>query len=511
MERQSKTGLTFLLLSVAVCYVAFTTARAWHKPFWYDEIFTLTVAQQHGLGRMWAAEIAGFDFNPPLGYLLTEAARHIPIRQELAVRVPEILAYLLAVVCCSLFVAARLPLMYILPVVCFMLLSEGYDYSYEARPYALVLACGAAAMLAWQAAATHGVSSARRRLALLLLGIALAAALLAHCYAVILYFPIVAGELWRSWRRRRLDMGIWLVLGLSAFPLVLYPALLSASHSVGFGVSIFAPSARRFLGAYAFLLRRAALPVGVIFAPLVVFAIRKSALMPASMARLLKTAPEHELVAACLFALNPAIAFIVARTLHSGYIPRYGISGALGFALLLAFASFVLSANRQRWALWIGIGTLVWFTGSFVLAARHWQQEAKDREFNQTQVQVAANIGRPIVISDGRTFVEFSFYFPATLSQNLFFLFDRNLAISHSGSEIPDTPLSIARAWLPISSHIAPYQDFIRSHRRFWLFAPAQTPLEWIQPQLQRDGFVIEPFGSTSMYDVTLEPAATRP
>ncbi len=508
---KAKTGLTFLLLSIALSYIGFTAARAWHKPFWYDEIFTLTVSQQHGLARMWAAETAGFDFNPPLEYLLTKIVRHIPIRQELAVRLPEILAYFLATVCCSLFVAARLPLAYVLPVVCFMLLSESYDYAYEARPYALVLACAAATLLAWQAAASPGISSARRRLALVVLGIGLAAGLLAHCYAVVLYFPVAAGELWRSWRRRRFDLAIWLVLGLSVFPLVLYPALLSASHSVSMAGSIFAPSPRRFLGAYAFLLQRAALPVGIIFAPLIVFAVRASALIPTSMAGLLRSIPQHEIVAVCSLALIPVIAFIVAQVVHSGYIPRYGISGALGFALLLALSTFVLSANRQRWALWIGVGTLAWFTGSFVLAARHWQQEARDREHNRTQVLAAANSGRPIVVSDGRIFVEFGFYFPSDLSQDLFFLFDRDIAISHSGSDIPDTPLSIAQTWLPIRSRIQPYRDFIRSHRRFWLFAPAQTPLEWIQPQLRRDGFVLEHVGGTSMYDAAFNSGATRP
>ncbi len=55
-------SLTSLLVMGSV-YLVPTCLRAWHKPFWFDEINTLTIADLYSLRDIWKAETAGFDLN----------------------------------------------------------------------------------------------------------------------------------------------------------------------------------------------------------------------------------------------------------------------------------------------------------------------------------------------------------------------------------------------------------------------------------------------------------------
>lgn len=114
----------------------------------------------------------------------------------------------------------------------FALLSGAYDLSYESRAYGIVCGCAGVALVAWQFAAEEGASILRRRLALVLLAAALSGALLAHCFAVLLYIPIAASELCRTWKKRRIDAALWATVAVSLAPLVLYSALFAANREV---------------------------------------------------------------------------------------------------------------------------------------------------------------------------------------------------------------------------------------------------------------------------------------
>ena len=509
VNTQAKKALA-LLLAMASVYLVLTCVRAWHKPFWYDEIFTLLIADQRSMHDMWSAETAGFEFNPPASYILTKLTRHLGERQELFARVPEIASYLIMMVCLTLFIGRRLPLSFAIPAVSFALLSEAYDYSYEARSYAIELAGAGIALVAWQAATEPAAPKLTRRLGLFILPLALAGALLSHCYAVLLYVPICAGELWRTWSQKRIDFALWTALILGLAPLTLYPALLATSHKVILGTSVFTPTPRRFLGAYALQLRRALPPLAVLLIPLALFAYRRQIAVRKAAEDLLARIPVHERVAVAVFITIPAFGFAIARFLKSSYVSRYGLAGTLGFAILLAFAVYVLGAARPGWTLAIALGTLAWFIVSFALTARTWAYQAPSGNNNESFIIAAAATGRPVVVADGRSFLEFAYYFPPEAGKQIVYLDDPKLAIQLIGTDVPDTPLLLARPYLSIPSRIEDYREFLAVHNRFWLFS-WDDPMVWVERQLRQDGAALHPSGGPYLYDVVMEAKSRVP
>src|SRR5262249_2572076 len=77
-----------------------------------------------------------------------------------------------------------------------------------------ILGCAGVALLCWLA-----VGGTWRRLALVGLGLSLAAAVCSHYFAVLLLLPLALGESVRAWRLRKLDAGVWLALLAPLLPL----------------------------------------------------------------------------------------------------------------------------------------------------------------------------------------------------------------------------------------------------------------------------------------------------
>ena len=240
------------------------------------------------------------------------------------------------------------------------------------------------------------------------------------------------------------------------------------------------------------------------------FAYRRRLAVRRTAEDLLVRIPAHELVAAVAFTLVPACGFAIARFLKSSYASRYGLAGTLGFSILLAFAVYVLGAARPVWTQGIGLGTLAWFIVSFALSARTWPNQAPSGNNNESFVIAAAATGRPVVIADGRSFLEFSYYFPRDAGKQLVFLDDPKLAIQLIGTDAVDTPLLLARPYLSIPSSIEDYSEFLARHNRFWLFS-WDNPMVWVERQLRQDGAVLHPSGGPYLYDVVMEAKSRAP
>ena len=489
-----------LLFAMAACYLVFTSIRAWHKPLWFDEIITVLISREDSLARVWRDEISGADYNPPVIYLLTKIASQLG-RSELFMRLPAIAGYLVMMACLCIFIARRLSLVFALPAIAFVLLARSYDYAYEARPYGAVLACTALALISWQTAGEPNASDRSRRLGLAGLALALGTGLLLHCYAVLLYIPVGIGELWRTWTRRRIDVALWAALALSLLPLSIYPYFLRATRGVVFGGTVF-PRLRGLPGAYAFLMRPAILPLMIILLPLCVFAYRRKAVLKQAAAELMSRVPAYERAAVIAFLLLPFCPFVVARVLGSSYTLRYGMPAVLGFAILLAFLTYVFGCGRAGWAQWVAACALIWFVGSFEIDRREWDHQKAIRESNKRDIIAASASGRPVVVSNGNVFVELAYYLPQDAASRLVYLDDPQLAIRHTGTSLIDFTLIPQMQYLPIPGHLEPYRNFMERNKRFWLYSPDQDLLEWTRHQLQIDGATLHATENKHLYDV---------
>ncbi len=68
--KQSKKA-AYIFMGLLVMYtIVRGIAGAAHRPFWFDELFTLTIANQPSLHDLWHAVTRGFDSAPPFFYLV---------------------------------------------------------------------------------------------------------------------------------------------------------------------------------------------------------------------------------------------------------------------------------------------------------------------------------------------------------------------------------------------------------------------------------------------------------
>ncbi len=98
-----------------------------------------------------------------------------------------------------------------------MIAELGWMYSYEARPYALMLGWIMLGLVSWQTAIRRA-SDGGRGLPLLGIATALVGGILSHNLGVVMVgLPLLAGEVARTAVRRRVDWALWSV-GLVAVP-----------------------------------------------------------------------------------------------------------------------------------------------------------------------------------------------------------------------------------------------------------------------------------------------------
>ncbi|MBA3915787.1 MAG: glycosyltransferase family 39 protein [Acidobacteriales bacterium] len=110
------------------------------KLLWLDELITFHVAKLGGLRAIWSALAQGVDPNPPLTDLLVCAAMRVFGTSAVAVRVPAILAGWVTIVATYFFVRARMPAIFAAIAAFFFMCTASFDYTFESRSYALVLA-----------------------------------------------------------------------------------------------------------------------------------------------------------------------------------------------------------------------------------------------------------------------------------------------------------------------------------------------------------------------------------
>jgi len=214
-----------VVLAVILSAAGLTSAlRAYEKPLWYDEICTAIVCRLPHLPEIWGALNNAADTNPPPFYLLARAGRLIIRDDHLGYRLPSLLGFLGTVICVYLIAARRIDHIAALAAAAFLLSTRFMDFAYEARPYAPVILCVSAAILAWQ----RVDQSVFYHFALAL---ALASAVSMHYYAILVWPAFIAAEAW-LWLNGRFRTGAWIALLVGTTPLFSLPRFLRNSSGI---------------------------------------------------------------------------------------------------------------------------------------------------------------------------------------------------------------------------------------------------------------------------------------
>lgn len=362
-----------VLLSIGYSFDAYIHAS--RKLFWFDEIFTLYVSRMPDLRSLWNVLMAGFEFNPPLLYILTRFSNSLMGETQVSSRLPEIISFWIFCLCLFRFVSVRSSALSGLLSMLFPMVTLAYWYAYEARPYAIELGFCGIALVCWQSATERPT----KRLSWLLgLGGALAGVLLTHGYAFLVFVPIVVGELARTLSRKRVDWPVWVTIVISCGAIAILIPQSLALRAVVIPATLTHASLAGLVTNYISYLKPAAY-VGFGWLILMLVVRSKTLTLTTSTAgqpRLYETA------ALLAFLVIPALQCLVAKLTGAPPIARYSICWIAGPAALLGFAS----ASRPL----VALGTL-----ALLLA----QIGADNLKFRSSQFLIEPSVGYPISTS----------------------------------------------------------------------------------------------------------------
>ncbi|HWZ31313.1 MAG TPA: glycosyltransferase family 39 protein [Bryobacteraceae bacterium] len=462
---ESKRVLFFVVF--ANMYLLVTALQA-QRRLWYDELFTFYMCQLPSMSTVWSALKAGVDLNPPLLYVLTRACQALFGNTELVTRLPAILGFLVMCLCICRFVSRNGSLLAGMAAMCVPLVSGAYYYSSEARAYGIELAFASIAAVCWQSAARDE----RRKITLPGLAVALAGALLSHCYALMILIPFVLAEGARFVTRRKPDWPMLLSLAAPCAAVVSYLPLLAASRQVSMDNSILRPEWGSIANSYSMIFQPAHWLIVAALVPIVAMRVSKE-----SNPEVLQ--PVHEVVLALGFVLTPVFAVVLAMTVAKVFQDRYGLAAIIGASILIGH----LAAKRASRIVTAGI--LLLFMGAFVMNSVLWATDiALSKRSSRSgfkQLLVLSDLDRqlPIVITDPILFLEFDHYESGDITNRLYFLTDPREEVRYIGTDLFSDAFYKLRKWFPIRSHVEDYEQFISTHERFSVLSLYDYPLDW--------------------------------
>ena len=327
------------LLIYSISILLITSIIASRKHLWWDEICAFYVATSPNIEAMWHALSSGIDWQTPTYYFPLHYLCVWFGPSEFVMRSIAIVPYWLATLVLYFTVARRTAPVYGFIAMFFPSVTGAFSYSFEARPYGLVLLFTACTLLCWQLAKEPRF----RRVALPALSISLAAAVCVHYNACLIAVPLLIGESVAWLYRRKLDFPVILAICCAAIPVMaLLPHILMIAHfskaylsssGVGALAEVYSELFPRFtvLGAAAVCV---ALAVWFAFERVKNRTIdRNPGQRPASNEYVLT------ITTTAAFLLLPIVYFCLSFVTRTLYV-RYVIETVIGCAIFLAFVLY---------------------------------------------------------------------------------------------------------------------------------------------------------------------------
>jgi len=403
-------GRIVLPALIAILFLSVALFQAHLKLLWGDEFVTYWIGQQHSFNGIWRALASGADPNPPLMHLLNWASTSLFGSSSIAVRLPSIFAVALALA--SLWCLLR---RYVAPVYaaagCLALMTtRGFDYTYDARSYGLLLGFALAALATWNAANFH--TGIHRYLYLAVMAVALACGLSSNYYGVLAFFPIAAGEFYRFITTRKFHPGVWLAMFLATLPLLAYRPLIHANLTE-FGPHAWnKPQLSMISDSYLVIVEGIIWPVLILFA---IYLWKRRSSNPTSL-------PTELRIAAATLLAYPIIGFALAYPGSAMISPRCVIPVCAGVAI--AGVDLLARLISRRAATAAVLFLFVWVASRELACALILRQQRHVFFHLRNGIERAAAPGERVLIGDSLVVMPLYWYSSPALRQQIVFPID---------------------------------------------------------------------------------------
>jgi hypothetical protein len=472
------------------------------RPFWYDELFTYNVATLPDVRAMWDALTHGADLNPPLFYVVTHAAISVFGPTEFGLRTPAIAGFLVMCCCLYAFVAHRAGACYGFIAMLLPLVTGAIKWAPEARAYGLMLGFCGLALVSWQRAA----EASQRTVPLAGLAISLTAALLTHCFAVLVLTPFALAQLVRDYHRRKIDWLMWVCIGLPLTACITYFPLLATTQHYDLQYRVFQPGWQSVVEFSDTLFAPALWPVlaGMV---IIAFSASRRPKVDAPVASLWKTG---EVVLAAGFLLVPLLAIVLSKITLGLFMMRYGISAVIAVAILFAQAAATFAARSRVVGTAVVLVVLGFAVGRTAVQFSDALSTVPDTVLNLDQ-----HADLPLVVSSGLIFYPMTHYATVGRANRMWFLTDEKIALRVTGSNMFEKGLPALNRLFPLRAHLQDYREFLAAHPHFLLYGYADNKMDWVIPQLRDDGAQLRYLGKRTdqmglavLYDVETPQSA---
>jgi hypothetical protein len=471
-----------------VLYVIFrSVAAAAGRSFWYDELLTLIVSTQGSWGAIVLALRLPLDGQPPLFYMIEHfASGHCP-SQEIALRLPSLLAFPCTLVCVFVYVKKNAGELIAFLCAIFLLTTSVFQlYAVEARPYSMVVACIAFALVCYQRAPSLVWT--------VLLAATLALAQSLHYLAVLAMVPFGLAEAVHFWETRKFRWPVWAALIIGAVPLILFWNLLAANKAF-YGSRFWAHFPfSQIPSAYGqILLANSEYGAGV--AVLALAGILGTVWWQRHSETAGSEEKEKHLAEATLllaFAALPFLGYIFSRVMHSGMTPRYFLSTAIGIS---AAFGFMLSRARAGAAALLAVFV---FSAVGVEELHFWRaccQQIHDVKSCGAAagklIEGAGHKDLPVVVPSGLTLMWLAHYASPPITDRLFYPTQDLVQNNENWSDSVDREMALVPNYLPL--RVSKFSQFTATHKEFLVYVEdVNTPRDWLTLRLNREGWSME-------------------
>lgn len=468
------------------------------RPLWFDELLMRTVCRQGSLAGIWKALSAGLDGQPPLFYEIERAAAWLVPNEQIGYRLPSVLGLLASLVLLYLFVKRWSGVIPALACSLLLLLTPLFaQYNAEARPYCLVVACIALAMVCYQRVPAIPWTAG------LFLSLLLACSL--HYYAVLSLAPFFVAELTFAWISRQVRFSVWLALIVAPAPIAIAWPLLArlklsyAQHFVFQSAAL--NSVSKAYGSYF----RVESPWGTALAGIAVLAMLASCVPDSQRSNETKesrAALISDRVLVLALILVPVLGYLAAKVAHAPFVDRYFLPCVLGLG---ATFGYWLGRTKLKAAMVCALFVLL-AVGAQELGV--WRSHLRLFSTPAQQINLIAQLPTlvhhrdlPIVISDVGAYVEFWSYAPAALRSNVYGLSDPANAALYAAGDTPDRLALTLRSYEPIS--VEDFATFAGAHSSFLLLSNG-SQFDWWPARLLHDGDRLQLLALRGQYAIYL-------